>query len=362
MLKKSYSRYFIILQEDDKGFGIAIDKQPTGYTKIETKNGKCKITVYVQNLVKEKGPYVCYLVDTTKNPLYTARLGEVPVDDTGRGEVWWEYREDNVADTGLNVDKFNVSTIVVEGESASFPLVGYVGKDRTSFKDRFVLKKREVKEVKEAVKVKNEVEVKVEDEVDEEAAKFDKYEEEIKKEILGNIEEPQREEVKDEDLNDYNEAAQVELLRNADMSSKSKNHAMYFHEILKDFEEVKDITEEYSDCRWWKVKLDYDIRLKENKYYPYYCAVYHLKMAYPYINYLKYCKNTGHYYFGIKYDKDGEVKYLLYGIEGDNDIKSQPYSGMTGFVKWIKFKDKGLWIMVYNPYNGCIMIPKPKDK
>ncbi|WP_027309477.1 hypothetical protein [Caloramator sp. ALD01] len=356
--KKSYSRYFIILQEEDKGFGIAIDKQPTGYTKIENKNGKCKITVYVQNLVKEKGPYVCYLIDTTKNPLYTARLGEVPVDDTGRGEIWWEYKEDNVADTGLNVDKFNVSTIVVEAEQTNFPLVGYVGKERASFKDRFVVKKRTVEEPKEEVKV----EVEVKDEVvEKEAEKFIEYENEIKKEVM-KLEEV-KEDKKDEEDTIYDEAAQVELIRNEELKiKKQQKHANYFEEILRDFEEVDGITEEYSNCRWWKVKLDYDIKLKDNKYYPYYCAIYHIKMAYPYINYLKYCKNTGYYYFGIKYDKDGEVKYLLYGIEGENDVKSQPYSGMTGFIKWIKVKDKGMWVMTYNPYNGCIMIPKPKDK
>lgn len=143
---------------------------------------------------------------------------------------------------------------------------------------------------------------------------------------------------------------------------KQGKYASYFHEILKSFEEVKELTSDMSGCRWWKVKLDMDMKIKDNKYYPYYCVIYHLKMAYPYINYLKYCKNTGYYYFGIKYDKEGEVKYLLYGIEGQKDAKYQPYSGMTGFIKWIKFlnKDGGMWIMTYNPYNGCIMIPKPK--
>lgn len=374
--KKSYSRYFIIFQEDDKGFGMAIDKQPTGYTKIETKNGKCKVTVYVQNLVKERGPYTCYLIDTTKNPLYTAKLGEIPVDETGRGEVWWEYREDNVADTGLNVDKFNVSTIVVEGEEVKFPLVGYVGKERASFKDRFVVKKREVKEDKE-VKEKDKEVAKVEVELDEEALKFKEYEETIKKEI--EKEEQRNKEVKEEKKNkfekdekvdeekevdaEFEEGAPSEFLRSNEINERAQGmHAAYFHEILKNFEEVTDISDEASNTRWWKVKVDMDMKLKDNKYFPYYCAIYHINMAYPYINYLKYCKKAGYYYFGIRYDNQGEVKYILYGIEGDNDVKSQPYSGMTGFIKWIKFvnNDKGLWVMTYNPYNGCVMIPKPK--
>lgn len=41
--KKSYSRYFIILQEDEKGHSISPEKQSSGYAKIEMKNDKCKV-------------------------------------------------------------------------------------------------------------------------------------------------------------------------------------------------------------------------------------------------------------------------------------------------------------------------------
>lgn len=85
--KKSYNRFFIIFQEEDKGFGIAIDKQPTGYTKIETRNGRCKITVYVQNLSRDKGPYVFKLLDTSMDNVLIATLGEIKLDDTGRGDT-----------------------------------------------------------------------------------------------------------------------------------------------------------------------------------------------------------------------------------------------------------------------------------
>ena len=83
-------------------------------------------------------------------------------------------------------------------------------------------------------------------------------------------------------------------------------------------------------------------------------------MVYPNINYVKYYGPTGYYYFGMKYDKDGEIKYLMYGIEGHNSMKEQPYMGMTGFGKWMKIRERnrGMWIMFYNPRSGNIMIEK----
>lgn len=64
--KKSYSRYFIILQEDEKGYSQASDKMSSGYAKIEIKNDKCKISYYVQNLKKDSSPYYMILICAKK--------------------------------------------------------------------------------------------------------------------------------------------------------------------------------------------------------------------------------------------------------------------------------------------------------
>jgi hypothetical protein len=547
--KKSYNRYFIIFQEEDKGFGMALDKQPTGYTKIETRNGKCKITVYAQNLVKEKGPYTCYLIDATKNPVVPAKLGELKIDDTGRGETWWEFKEDDVANTGVPVDRFNVAAVVVEGNKINAPLAGYVGKDKIVWKDKMASMPRTT-ELKEDPKLKSEKaseEIKEEtrkeepeEELDDEARKFKEYEENIKKEAAKeeasdnkdslqevrnasskNAEDPKTEElnrnenkegkptaantdgpkVENKEENRDNKPGQTNIAQpkeekkenkpaqtniaepkeekkenkpeqtntarpkeekkenksvqtnpaqpkaekkennptqtntarpkeekkdnkpaqtnpaqpkeekksnnptqtNTSQSksenknnnegikaalpqqqepnrevepdgytiaddesftrrnkSKDKKYANMFHNVLNSFEEVDGLSDELKGYRWWKVPHAYDVPIRDNKYYPYYSAVYHLKMTYPYINYIKCFKKTGHYYFGLKYDDEGEVKYIVYGIEGRNNIQEQPYMGMTGFLKWVPIKDKdtGMWLMYYNPYTGCIMIPK----
>ncbi|EYE89855.1 hypothetical protein Q428_00140 [Fervidicella metallireducens AeB] len=369
--KKSYNRYFIIFQEEDKGFGIAIDKQPTGYTKIETRNGKCKITVYVQNLIKEKGPYNCILLDATKTPAVLAKLGEIKIDDTGRGETWWEYPEDNIADTNTAFDRFNVAAVVVGEDTVISPLSGYVGKERLIWKDKLPQKTRayETDEHEDNI---------IDEEIlDEEGLKFKEYEKSIRDKAIENMdmdyfmpEGVQSDVVRSEDDDteekmEYNDNYQEEIYAGnfEDVENrKEKRFADIFHKLLKNFQEENQVIMGMKNVRWWKIPYNVDIPMVENKYYPYHCAIHHLKMTYPYINYIKYFKKHGHYYFGLKYDDRGEIKYIIYGIEGRNMPMEHPYMGMTGFVKWMPANNKsnGMWLMYYNPYTGCIMIPKKR--
>ncbi|MDF2505608.1 MAG: hypothetical protein K0R06_3102, partial [Clostridium sp.] len=103
--KKKYSRNFIILQEDEKGYGLASDKAPTGYAKIEVKNNKCKISFYVQNLKKEMKPYYILLICNKKDEKKLVKLGELNIDNTGRAEVSKEFTPENIAASGVSVDK-----------------------------------------------------------------------------------------------------------------------------------------------------------------------------------------------------------------------------------------------------------------
>lgn len=376
MASKKYNRYFIIFQEEDKGFGIAIDKQPTGYTKIETRNGKCKITAYVQNLIKGKGPYICCMIDPSKNPAVIARLGEISVDETGRGETWWEYNEDDIAGTNSSIDKFIVAAVIVEGEKILSPLAGYASKEKIEWRDKIV-----AKEDKKEAEIKEEIKEEVREEISDEARKFKEYEEKIRLDIKiqdfdnenknENIEDDKKrdEEEKKDEKEDRVEENNIENIDSdydiydyakGDFVRDKKTHAKVFHRILDEFEEKEELCSEIKGCRWWKIPFKENYNIPQDNNYPYYCTIYHPLMAYPYINYIKYIKKKGHYYFGLKYDNKGEVKAIMYGIEGSFNSQDQPYMGMTGFTKWFKIKDKdsGIWVMFYNPYTGCIMIPK----
>ena len=119
--KRNYSRSFIILQENEKGHGISSDKLPTGYTKIETRNGKCKVFFYVQNLKSTSKPYHMILVCNKKDTKKLIKLGELNLDEYGKSEISREYDENDVAKSGISIDKvigaaisqFNGSDMVV---------------------------------------------------------------------------------------------------------------------------------------------------------------------------------------------------------------------------------------------------------
>ncbi|MBU3174218.1 DUF7922 domain-containing protein [Clostridium estertheticum] len=110
--KKNYSRYFIILQEDEKGYSLESDKIPSGYAKLEMKNNKCKISYYVQNLKKEKQPYYMILICGKKDVNRIIKVGKLNIDDHGRVDIFHEYDMDNIADTGINAEKIIGAAIV----------------------------------------------------------------------------------------------------------------------------------------------------------------------------------------------------------------------------------------------------------
>ncbi|MDU7965115.1 MAG: hypothetical protein E7J22_13435, partial [Clostridium perfringens] len=102
---KSY-RTFIILQEDEKGHSIASDKPLTGYAKIETKNDKCKVSFYAQNLKKEYKDCYMMLICNKKDFKKNINLGPMNINQQGKAEMSLEYDSINIGD--LNVSYENI--------------------------------------------------------------------------------------------------------------------------------------------------------------------------------------------------------------------------------------------------------------
>jgi len=180
--KKSYNRFFIIFQEEDKGYGVGPDRPPTGYAKVETKNEKTKVTVYVQNLKPfESGEclYKCYLISHHDDKDSTVYLGIMNIDDLGRGESSWESGAENAFDSKTSIDKFNGAAIVVESEGIEkviAPLAGYMSKDKFNWRSIIPVAKKVQKEEIVQVDVYNEAQ---NIELSEEAKKFEEYEQSI---------------------------------------------------------------------------------------------------------------------------------------------------------------------------------------
>lgn len=132
-LNNEYKRYFIILQEDDKGYEIAAGKIPTGYVKIEIKNGRGKLTAYAQNVkYGDKIDYKMLLIAPSKKA--AVDMGRLMVDSTGRGELNTEFDADNVMRSGMDITDFMVAAI---STSTAIPLSGYTGRDKVQWKNAY---------------------------------------------------------------------------------------------------------------------------------------------------------------------------------------------------------------------------------
>lgn len=104
-------RNFIILQEDERGYANASDKTLSGYSKIEARGDKCKISFYAQNLRKDDDKYYIMLICTKKDMKQLVNLGALEVSDSGKGEITKEYDIYNIGGVNLPYDKISGATI-----------------------------------------------------------------------------------------------------------------------------------------------------------------------------------------------------------------------------------------------------------
>ncbi|WP_426348125.1 hypothetical protein ACPWSR_10155 [Alloiococcus sp. CFN-8] len=129
----------------------------------------------------------------------------------------------------------------------------------------------------------------------------------------------------------------------------------FFLELAKDFEPLDLEDSEIKYCKWYRVPVESVDELCDISNYNKYTVAY-----YPMINYYPYIKNHKHFILGLKGDKKGSMKYLVYGIPGGKGKQEQPYGGKSGFVTWIpcdKNEDKGYWLMFYDFKNSVIVVP-----
>lgn len=414
--KKNYSRSFIILQENEKGHGISTDKLPTGYTKIETRNGKCKVFFYVQNLKSASKPYYMVLVCNKKDTKKLIKLGELKLDEYGKAEISREYSENDVGESGIGIDRvigasisqFNGSDmqVLMSGFNATdipedwktYSLAGTKSKEVNSNTEKTVeVKKVETKkaedkpvEIKEAVKAEV-VNPKADERKMEENIKhqekhldkkesvniFDKYEESIENAKKNNSDESKNIEVneakdekreenkcpcysyeKQKTQNNFESEMPIEENKNQDYPIGKTGE---FFKGLTD--ELEDLGETFPDvrcCRWYKVSADFrkhrHYREDNNKY---------TLLYYPMMPYYAYIQKSGCYLVGYKYAPEGKMKYIVYGILGTKNKCDQPFGGKTGFVSWVPMErgkegcdDKGCWLMFYDFKNANILVPR----
>ncbi|MDP4143581.1 MAG: hypothetical protein Q8936_03740 [Bacillota bacterium] len=468
--KKGYSRYFIILQEDEKGYGLASDKLPTGYVKLETKNGKCKISFYVQNLKGEGKPYHMMLICSKKDTKAVIKLDELNIDDSGKAETCLEYPIDNIGNYNMTVDKVTGAAIVkVSGSVIAAPMSGFVTTDIPLEWKTYPLidiqNKRGEEENKEQTVEESNIFEKYEEGIEKVKEESDRKEENEQDLIIEVKADENREECKldieynsEEDRNERNiisaskqkgtKAAPVETPKAVspeqaapeaappeqmvpeatapeqvmpeaavpktttpevtipetvapeEMQSEQKipeeiisglkidelkiteeeesifeekkeckqdmpmgTLGEFFKKLAEGFEEITGVCDGIKTCKWYKVPVRYLNNMYDISDYNKYTIVY-----YPMLGYYPYIRNHGHYILGYKCDKEGNMKYLVYGIPGTKSIMDQPFGGKSGFVTWIPSKkvtnygdQLGYWLMFYDFKTSNIVVPKKKN-
>jgi hypothetical protein len=387
--KKSYSRYFIILQEDEKGYSLAQDKLCSGYAKLEMKNDKCKVSYYVQNLKKESAPYFMILICNKKDVKKLIKIGEMNIDDSGRSEVSFEYPANDIKGSGIPMDRISGAAVVRFLNSEIIPVMsGFASTDIPDWKSFEIIQEKEVKPEEKP------------DKIEEETSIFDKYEEDVQKvketeegseamkpeeaeveekiesheevekndtlETEAPVEEKEdnsfrkkehehKHEHKEEHEEEYKEEYKEEHLGKHPMDSVGE----FFMKIVEGFEEMMDICSEIKRCRWFRVPVNSIYDMTNIPDYNKYTIIY-----YPLTNYYSYINKYGHFLIGYKYDVSNNIKYLVYAIPGTKSKMDQPFEGKSGFVTWVPMRDGedketsfGYWIMFYDFRTSTIIIP-----
>ncbi|MFL0266557.1 hypothetical protein [Candidatus Clostridium radicumherbarum] len=412
--KKSYSRYFIILQEDEKGYALGSDKLPSGYAKLEIKNDKCKVSYYVQNLKKESTPYFMVLVCNKKDVKKIIRIGEMNIDEYGRTEVSYEYPVDNVANCNIGVDKvvgaaivrfMNTNLISVMSGFTSTDIPEWKGFEITEDENKKHEERVDIKpiELEKPVETLKPVETETEkenifEEYEKKIEEAKKNEEEPIREILDSEEEinvfPEEQEQIDEDVinneeEEYPLLNEDEYYNNEDLRNKKKNvqdkyevkieigyeekkkqneqkdtyfsgeMGSFFRNLVSDFEELEGYFHEIKRCKWYKVPVNRPEDMHRSSDYNKNTIVYN-----PMMNYYPYIGKHKHYLMGYKFDKDNNMKYFVYGIPGTKARSDQPFGGKSGFVTWVPLvpyeeneNSMGYWLMFYDFNNSTIVIP-----
>ena len=381
-------RNFVILQEDERGYANSEDKTLSGYSKIEAKGDKCKISFYAQNLKKDNDKYYMVLICSKKDIKQIVNLGPLEVTDKGKGEVTKEFNVSNIAGLNLDFDKISGAAIVkMNNDSPIFVMCGFLnGQQPTdNWKGYTIVKTRDVRSTKSNIIKDSKKEIKKNDSKKRKVKEESLSENEAKEEEKPIIENPIRDEVEvkiepEETKKEFAESEESEIIKENEpkenLRGKFEDYedkieankefdpingkirgsiGEYFESIVDGFERNTDSIDELKYTKWYKVPV-HDLRemCNMNNYNKYTLAYY------PMLNYYPYIKKYGFFMIGYKCDSKGNLKHIIYGVPGKKDKDEQPYDGRTGFVTWVSIKNNannGCWLMFYDFKNSTVVVP-----
>ena len=136
-MPQSYQRYFMVLCETSAEFTMQ-GKKALGKCIIEVKGGNGKIIFSVQN-IKPGNIHSAYIVAADGNSSTAVEIGRIAPDNSGLGQIKWECNANNVENSGIALENFNVAGLMkIEGANVTAPLVGYKN-DEINWKNQLKL-------------------------------------------------------------------------------------------------------------------------------------------------------------------------------------------------------------------------------
>ena len=337
-------RNFVILQEDERGYSNSNDKTLSGYSKIEAKGDKCKVSFYAQNLKKDDDNYYMMIICCKKDTKQIVNLGPIEISDTGKGEATKEYSVSNIGGLDLQFDKISGTAIAKLKDGVPiFVMCGFLnGQQPTdNWKNYPILKsieekiervEEQIEEIKEEVKEEPRIELTTED----------KYRYLQRENLRGKFE-------------DYED--EIEANKEFDPINGEIRGSIgeYFESIVDGFERDYSSINELKYTKWYKIPVHDLHEMCNMSNYNKYTLAY-----YPMLNYYPYIKKYGYFMIGYKCDSKGNLKHIIYGIPGKKDKDEQPYDGRTGFVTWVNVNENdknGCWLMFYDFKNSTVVVP-----
>ncbi|KPU27493.1 hypothetical protein TR13x_05350 [Caloranaerobacter sp. TR13] len=395
-------RKFVMLESNAVGY-LKNKDSLKGYAKIEVRDGRGKIQLNIEETknIDADGIYVGGLLSVINEQPIKVEMGNIILNENGKGNLLWKFNPESVGGTGISIDKFNTIFVQFYGnnnEEIVIPLVGYVGNKDDSINK--LIKDIEAKKNNhyKTENVQNrtyELDNITEESEDDNSVEHDETQIENKQVPIQNKTEYGQNEDKyleienEEDIFIKNEEVEKtsehkingikyetnnaddkyghSINMNYDYTESNRNYsrhiANYSLNILKFFEKVNPLREELKGYTWWEI--EYDRKNIYRGFLPFYNYI--INTYYPYqINFkTTTCHNLirkyGHYIFGTV-EENGEIKYYVYGIPGRFTKDEQPYRGMTGFTTWIPRKGRnreriGYWLLHIDAITGRIVSP-----
>lgn len=396
-------RNFVILQEDERGYSNSSDKTLSGYSKIEAKGDKCKISFYAQNLKKDNENYYMMIICCKKDMKQIINLGPIEVTDTGKAEATKEYNVSNVGGLDIQFDKISGTAIAkLKDGIPIFVMCGFLNGQQPSenWKNYTIVKAKEVrlratekvaeKEHKKEprkpeIRVEKPKEKSIENPIVEAKADENIIIEDTKR-TEEEKEEAAKEEIKEvvEEVVEVKEVQEVENIEDARMRYFQRENLRgkfeeyeeeiesikefdpingrirgsigeYFESIVEGFNRDYDSINDIKYTKWYKVPVHDLHEMCNMSNYNKYTLAY-----YPMLNYYPYIKKYGYFMLGYKCDSQGNLKHIIYAIPGKKDKDEQPYDGRTGFVTWVSLNGRdrdGCWLMFYDFKNSTVVVP-----